>query len=251
MNEIDDRNDLAACCAGDTLCLWAAQGLTRGRAFASEDRRAVAVAAPALSGRDRLAVWGTPDAAVPLVVQVLAEVGPTFRPIGDSTLIDALVHGIPALMHRGTFGWMDRRAPDPLRADCRPQDPGKSEWLAPTELPGVDALLDAAFPKAYARPGTPGVQRWAGIHDDTGALAAVGALAWSAPEVGLLSGIAVRPEARGTGLGRQVCAFLLAEALGLYGTAALMVDGWNHTARRLYEGLGMRHHAVSGAAVRP
>jgi hypothetical protein len=45
MREIGDHEELAARCAADTLCLWAAQGLDgRCRAWRSADGRAVAVA---------------------------------------------------------------------------------------------------------------------------------------------------------------------------------------------------------------
>jgi hypothetical protein len=59
----------------------------------------------------------------------------------------------------------------------------------------------------------PGVERWAGVRDGAGRLAAVAALAWSAPGVGLIAGVAVQPGARGQGLGRQVCGFVVAAAL--------------------------------------
>ena len=50
---------------------------------------AVAVAAPALSTRDRLVVTGPAGDAIPLVRDVLREVGPAYRPLGDRGLIDA------------------------------------------------------------------------------------------------------------------------------------------------------------------
>ncbi|MFB9838969.1 hypothetical protein, partial [Actinoallomurus acaciae] len=75
MRAIHDHDELAELCAGDTLCLWAAQGLDgRGRAWASDDGRAVAVAGQHISRRDRIAVRGRADVAVPLVERVLAEV---------------------------------------------------------------------------------------------------------------------------------------------------------------------------------
>jgi ribosomal protein S18 acetylase RimI-like enzyme len=77
----------------------------------------------------------------------------------------------------------------------------------------------------------------------------VGALAWSAPPVGFLAGVAARPAARGQGLGWQVCRFLLAEALARHGAAALMVDEANQLARRLYQGLGLRYRALGVAAM--
>jgi hypothetical protein len=72
MREIGDHDELVTRCDADTLCLWAAQGLDgRCRAWRNADGRAVAVAGPGLSNRDRLAVRGEPDAAVALVPEVL------------------------------------------------------------------------------------------------------------------------------------------------------------------------------------
>jgi ribosomal protein S18 acetylase RimI-like enzyme len=245
MRDISSYAALEAACDGDTLCAWVAQGLDgRSRAWRSADGRALAVATPALAKRDRLAVWGAPDAAVPLVRAVLAEVGPTYRPLGDGPLIDALVDGLPGLARTGSFGWMDCTRPGPAAPA-----PGPAAWLAEADLPVVAALLEASYPESYAMPGAPGVERWAGARGDDGQLAAVGALAWSAPGVGLLAGVAVRPAARGQGLGRQVCGLLLAGALRRHRAAALMVADTNRAARRLYLGLGLRYRQLSVAAV--
>ncbi|WP_377270223.1 GNAT family N-acetyltransferase [Peterkaempfera sp. SMS 1(5)a] len=246
MREIHDHRELMARCGRDTLCIWAAQGLDgRSRAWTSTDGRAVAVAGPDLSTRDRLAVSGPADAAVPLAREVLAEVGPTYRPLGRPEVIDALVADHPDLMAGRTFGWMDRT--EPMTA---PQ-PGPAGWLGEAELPEATALLRAGFPDSDAMPGDPGVQRWAGLRGPGGQLLALAALAWSAPTVGLLAGVAVSPDARGQGLGRAVCHFVLAAALDGHGAAALMVDDGNLAALRLYQGLGLRHRQLHTALVAP
>ncbi|WP_377268049.1 GNAT family N-acetyltransferase [Peterkaempfera sp. SMS 1(5)a] len=244
MREIDDHDELMARCGGDTLCRWAAHGLDgHGRAWLSGDSRAVAIAGPGLSARDRLVVHGAADAAVPLAREVLAEVGPTYRPLGAPAVVDALTAGIPGLALVDSFGWMDRTTPLP------PSGTGAAVWLTDAELPQVAALVDEAFPTSHARPGVPGVERWAGVRDKaTGRLLAVAALAWSAPTLGLITGVAVSPAERGRGLGREVCRTVLAAALAEHGAAALMVDGDNLPARRLYQGLGMRHRPLRAAA---
>ncbi|MGH3435611.1 MAG: GNAT family N-acetyltransferase [Sciscionella sp.] len=243
MRELVDHQDLVALCDSDTLCLWAAQGLDgRSRAFTDRDGRAVAVAGPGLSVRDRLAVHGEPVAAVTLVGEVLAEVGPSYRLLGEPALIDALVAGVPELAAVKAFGWMDTTTLPP------PSTAGRAAWLTDAELPEATALLEAGFPASYAKPGTPGVQGWAGVRDAAGRLLAVAALAWSAPEVGLIAGVAVGPKARGQGLGHAVCTYVLAAAVHRHGAAALMIDEWNHPARRLYERLGMRHRPLCAAA---
>jgi len=245
VQEIGTHEELVARCGADTLCLWAAQGLDgRSRAWRSADGRAVAVAAPGLSARDRLAVHGPAGAAVALAGAVLDEVGPSYRPVGGRELIGALVAGVPALACVGTFGWMSCGRPAVL-----PPEPSAAGWLPGAALPEVAALLEASFPGSLARPGVAGAEHWAGLRDGTGRLAATGTLAWSAPAVGLISGVAVHPEARGQGLGRDICAFPFAEAMRRHGVVALMVEEWNHPARRIYRDLGLRYRAVSAAAV--
>ncbi|MGI5228270.1 GNAT family N-acetyltransferase [Actinoallomurus sp. CA-142502] len=242
MRAIHDHDELTALCAGDTLCLWAAQDLDgRGRAWASDDGRAVAVAGHDISRRDRIAVHGQADAAVPLVEQVLAEVGPTYRPLGDPGLIGAVVAGVPVLAPTRAFGWMETTE--------APAAAGGARWLTRPELPEAAALLDVAFPTSDARPGSRADERWAGLRDDAGRLVALAALVWPAPSVGLIAGVAVHPDARGLGLGRTVCAFVAAEAVARHGTAALMVDEWNRAAVRLYQGLGMRYRPLLAAHV--
>ncbi|WP_063795888.1 GNAT family N-acetyltransferase [Peterkaempfera griseoplana] len=246
MREIHDHRELMVRCGHDTLCVWAAQGLDgRSRAWSSADGRAVAVAGPALSTRDRLALSGPVDSVVPLARAVLEEVGPTYRPLGRPGVIDALVAGHPGLRPGRTFGWMDRT--EPMTA---PQD-GRAGWLTEAELPEAGALLQAGFPDSDAVPGAPGVHRWAGVRGPGGRLLALAALAWSAPSVGLLAGVAVSPEARGRGLGRTVCRFVLAAALEEHGAAALMVDDGNLPALRLYRGLGLRYRKLRAAMATP
>lgn len=244
MRAIDDHDELVALCGGDTLCRWVAQGLDgRGRAWASADGRALAVAGTGISRRDRIAVSGPAASVVPLVRDVLHEVGPTYRPLGDPPLIDAIVGGVPGLVSGKAFGWMERTAAGPAgrRRGAR--------WLSDPDMPETTALLQDTG--SDAMPGVPGVERWAGIRDDEGRLVAVAALAWSAPSVGLVAGVAVHPKIRGQGLGRAVCGFVIAEALRRYGCAALMVDGWNEAAIRLYRGLGMSYRPALAAYVEP
>jgi GNAT superfamily N-acetyltransferase len=245
VREISDNADLAAASHGDTLCAWAAQGLAgRSRAWLSDDGRALAVAGPALATRDRLVLRGDPAAAVPLVREVLAEVGPSYRPLGEAALIDEIAGRIPGLTRVARFGWMDCTRPGPPAPG-----PGPVQWLPEDGLAPVADLLAASYPSSYATPGGPGVERWAGVRGSDGQLDAVGALAWSAPAVGFMAGVAARPAARGQGLGRQVCRFLVAGALARHEAAALMVDDGNHAALRLYRDLGLRYRQLAAAAI--
>ncbi|WP_371653856.1 MULTISPECIES: GNAT family N-acetyltransferase [unclassified Streptomyces] len=237
----------------DPPLLWAAQGLTgasRARAWVSGDGRAFAVAVPDLSRHDRLAVSGPVGSLAPLVAEVLAETGPSYRPLGDEATVRALVEALPELRPVATFGWMSRTRPL-SSAEAGAADEGKARWLADDDAEEITALLAEAFPGSYAVPGAPGVGRWAGTRDDAGRLTSVAALAWSSPEVGLLAGVAVHPSARGRGLARTVVAKVLAEALAVHGTAALMVDGANDGAIRLYEGLGFAYRRFLAAELTP
>ncbi|GAA0622298.1 GNAT family N-acetyltransferase [Streptomyces crystallinus] len=225
----------------DPSLLWAAQGLTgSSRAWASEDGRAFAVAAPDLSCHDRLAVSGPVESLAPLVAEVLTETGPSYSPLGDEATVRALVEALPVLRPLATYGWMSRTRPlTPDEAGAA--DEGKARWLTDEDGPEIAGLLAEAFPHSYAVPGAPGVERWAGTRDDAGLITAVAALAWPSPEVGLVAGVAVHPSARGRGLARTVVTKVLAQALAVHGTAALMVEEANHTAIRLYESLGFAY----------
>ncbi|WP_217554755.1 GNAT family N-acetyltransferase [Streptomyces sp. GbtcB6] len=204
---------------------------------------ATAVAAPALSGRDRIAVAGAPEDALPLVRDVLAEVGPAYRPFGRSELIDELVRATPGLVPGGRrFLWMEtaRRPADPA--------PGVA-WLDERGEAAAAALFTGHFPDSYAQPGRPGVRRWAGVHDDSGSLLAVAADAWSAAGCGFMAGVVTRPEARGRGLAAAVSRFVVDALVRDHGRAALMVDAGNPAAIAVYGRVGMRGYLFGAAAV--
>ncbi|WP_042434326.1 GNAT family N-acetyltransferase [Streptacidiphilus anmyonensis] len=241
MRELFSVEELAVLTERDPLTLWTAQGLLRGgRAWAGED--AVISAAPAISTRDRVGLWArSPEAAVVLAREVLPQLPRSFRPFGDRPLVEAVAAAVPGLEVVGRFGWMDARETAP------PELP--AEWLSESdESEAINGILDRAYPVSYARPGLAGVTRWAGLRDDVGRLLAVGALAWSSPQVVLLSGIAVDPPARGKGLALPLCATLASAGLAEHGAVALMVEDHNTPARRVYERLGLRHRPVAAAA---
>lgn len=240
VRELNSLADVRSAARGDSLVLWAAAGSARGsRAFSAGE--AIAVAAPGLSGRDRLAVTGPADDASALVRAVLPHVGPTFRPIGDEELIRHVVTDVPGLEFVDAFGWMQTETATGSR--------GAASWLAASDGDDITALLDDTFPSSYARPGRPGVHRWAGVRDESGALLGCAADAWSAPDVGFLAGVATAEPARGRGVGAAVCSFVLDSLVARHGTAALIVDGWNAAAVRLYRGLGMSWRPLAAARV--
>ena len=278
MRTIDDHGAMMALCGGDTLCLWAAQGPDGdSRAWVSDDGRGLVVAGPRISKHDRLAVRGPADAVVPLIRAVLPEVGPTYRLLGDPDVVGAVVEGVPELVTGKSFGWMHSPSPyEPARHEPARHEPvrddgpagrrgggggavtrrlatrpvhGAPRWLSGADMAEATALLEAVFPGSNAMPGVPGVECWAGIRDDAGRLMALAALAWSAPAVGLITGVAVHRDAQGQGLGQAIGRFVLAAALARRGNAALMVDEGNRAAIRLYQRLGMRYRPVLAAYV--
>jgi hypothetical protein len=239
--ELHSIREVRSAAGGDALLLWAAADLARDtRVFSLGE--ATAVAAPALSCRDRLAVTGPAGDAAALVHAVLAEVGPTFRPIGDEDLIRDLMTRIPELKFVDAFGWMQT---DTATGRC-----GAAAWLSASDCAEITALLDRAFPGSYARPGRPGERRWAGVRDQSGALLACAADAWSSPQVGFLAGVATAEHAWGRGAGTAACSLVLDSLIADHGMAALIVDSWNTTAIHLYRGLGLSWRPIAAARVR-
>lgn len=244
--EVRDAGSLARACGGDPLVLWAAQTLRPGvRAWSKGG--AVAVATPALSNRDRLAVHGPAGPVASLLEPVLEWAGPSYRVLGPAQLVAAVAGRVRGLCVAGRFGWMetDRDATPP------PGDPPPGAgWLGPADGTEVADILQSALPESHARPGVAGVRRWAGIRVD-GRLAAVAADAWSTSPVGFVSGVATRPHLQGQGFGRAVVRFLLEAMARDHPHVGLFVDGGNEPAIKLYRSLGMALRPVAAAAVDP
>ena len=237
MQQLSTVADVVAAAGGDPQCVWVAQGLqTGGRAW--EHAGAVAVACPGLCGRDRLVIRGPAVAAGALVREAIRVLGPSYVPIGDPGVTATLLEQIAWLEPGSSFFWMD--------GTQLPQQPPAHEarWLARREWPAADAVLTAAgAPPSFGLPGHPGIRRWAGISDARGLLTSTAADAWSAPGIGFVSGVAVRPEARRSGQGRDICAFVIAALLAAHGRAALMVPDNGTAALSLCAGLGMSGRA--------
>jgi GNAT superfamily N-acetyltransferase len=242
--EIGDTESLADACGADALVLWAAQTLRPGvRAWTYGD--GMAVASPALSNRDRLAVHGPVASVAALVESVLTWVGPSYRVLGPAALVAGVAGLLPELRLSGEFAWMETHpGVPPLSADSE----SGATWLGPADGPEVAEILQAALPESHALPGVAGVRRWAGIRSG-GRLAAVAADAWSASAVGFVSGVATRPQLQGRGMGRAVVRFLLAAMRREHERVGLFVDAANAPAVALYRSLGMSLRPVAAAAV--
>lgn len=114
----------------------------------------------------------------------------------------------------------------------------------------VNAVLDAANPDSFARPGDPGVERWLGAYV-AGELAALGAITRVGDGTGYLQGVTTLPAYRGRGLGRAVSAALTRRAMAPTGVATLGVYVDNDPALAIYRRLGYRtvHVFTSGSTV--
>jgi hypothetical protein len=232
MQQLTSLADVVAASGADPQCIWAAQGLRDGgRAF--EHGGAVAVACPALAGRDRLVLRGPAAAAASLVHAVLDELGPQYVMSGDPALTAGLLDRLAWLAPGHRFGWMDCTQ----LAAHKPEHTAR--WLARLEWQDAAEVLGVASPHAHTRPGVPGVRRWAGIRGQDGTLTCTAADAWSTPGVGFLAGVAMLPEVRRTSQCSDVCAFVLAALLAAHGRAALMVAERDTAKIGLYTRLGM------------
>jgi hypothetical protein len=243
LQQLRSRGEVAEASGADPQCMWLAQGLLAGGA-AWAAGAAVLVACPAISGRDRAVVRGPADAAASLVRALVDAFGTTYSISGDPALMTGLLERVPWLEARGSFGWMDCIR----RPTCQPVH--EARWLSRLEWSAADHLLNVAYPKSFARPGVPGVTRWAGIMDLAGSLTSIAADAWSSPGLGFLAGLAVAPEARRTGQGRDVSAFVLKSLLAVHGRVAMMVQNSDQAAIARYAQLGLTYRNQHVVGVR-
>jgi ribosomal protein S18 acetylase RimI-like enzyme len=165
-------------------------------------------------------------------------IGANYRLLGDPDVIRAVAGSLDRYELSETFGWMQTWGPAP---DPPPAGSHHVDWISAAE---ADQLLAVAFPDSLARAGVPGVHRWAGARDRVGVLTATAAIAWSAPTVGFIAGVATDPSARGARYATAVCRFLVEILLPRHGTVALMVDEWNRPAIQIYRRLGFAWRTI-------
>jgi GNAT superfamily N-acetyltransferase len=203
-----------------TLRAW-----VRGRAAVVESSRVrPGQAAPA----PVLTCLGPAEDLVPLMA-ALADAGerPARLSVEDASYPH--VPGAWSFRRQGHWHWMLTASP------CPPPAVAVEEVADPAE---VDAVLDAANPDSFARPGSPGVECWLGVREQ-GRLVATGALTREHDGTGHLRGVSVLPGCGGRGLGRELSAALTRRAqAGRSGTATLGVYVDNAPALAIYRRLG-------------
>jgi ribosomal protein S18 acetylase RimI-like enzyme len=223
------------CLTGDDPLIRGVRGATRGPAWRTASGRAVAVTGYDAEDHVRsLVALGPPDETPDLVRGAHAE----------------LPDGIRVIVPRGTplplaqpSEWNFRAAydaPSPRPAEA------SVDWCADQEA--IRDLLRLVSPGTSAWPGDPKVRRWAGIRED-GRLLACLADTTAVADVGHISAIAVRTEARGRGLGPSITAWamrrMFAEGAGVV-TLGVYAD--NAVGLRMYDRLGFTvdHALTSG-----
>lgn len=146
--------------------------------------------------------------------------------------LDAVAAHLP-LADGNEWEWMyAARAPSLVPAESR------LVVLDEADAPEIRGLLDVANPRTDARPFELPDQHWVGARDEAGRLVACGVREPNVAGWPALSGISVHPDARGTGLGRAVTAYLTREAVRERGACTLGMYSDNDVARRTYHGLG-------------
>jgi GNAT superfamily N-acetyltransferase len=103
----------------------------------------------------------------------------------------------------------------------------------------VAEVLAKGFPDASMPAGHPDVRRWAGLRRD-GRLVAVAADATQTAGLGFVASIATHPDARGTGAGLAVTAWITAALVAEHGRCGLWHMAHNTVAAAIYTRLGYR-----------
>lgn len=200
------------------------------------------------TGVPTLTVVGPASDAAALVGRALAVVADVRRmtlPRGTLPLLPDPLPGNRRVGDGADWDWMWTQEPPPVQPRER-----NVVRLPEGAAPQVERLLDAASPRASARPGDPEVRAWWGVVDGDRLLACAASTELVAG-VPHLAGIAVLPSLQGRGLGGAVTAAVtravLAEGAEVC-TLGMYAD--NDTARRMYGRLGYRcDHRFSSRAL--
>lgn len=227
-------DDVLSLTGGDPI-IRGVRGAARGPAWRSASGRAVAVTAYDAQGRVRsLLALGPPDETPGLV----------------RAAYDGLPEGTRVIVPRGTPLPLAQPSEWNFRAayEAPPPQPAEASvgWCADEEA--ITDLLRLVSPGTSAWPGDPRVRRWAGIRED-GRLLACLADTSAVDDVGHISAIAVRPEARGRGLGPSITAWAMRRMFAAGAdVVTLGVYSDNAVGLRMYDrlGFGVDHAMTTG-----
>lgn len=185
---------------------------------------------------------GPPDDAFPLIAALpdLLEYAGTTHPGLTGLTLDA--HLAAAARSRlgstyrvevmGAWSWMSTHEPVAIETPWH-----LAELDDTSDAAELLAFYGTANPSAESEPGEGTSQYWLGVRDE-GRLVAAGALHTTPAGAPHLTGIAVHPAYRRTGLGAAVTAALTKEAVRRAGVATLGVMTANAAAIALYRRLG-------------
>lgn len=126
---------------------------------------------------------------------------------------------------------------------------GAAEWLGDADAGQIEAVLDAGFPEASARPGSSHARRWAGVRDD-GRLVACIADASTAPHTGYLAALAVHPDARGRGVGGRLLRWAVDRLLDEHPRVGFWYDTAEPTVPEWYARLGLTIERIADGHLR-
>ncbi len=134
---------------------------------------------------------------------------------------------------RSDWEWMYAVSPPPVIAAEERLEP-----LVEGDREQLDAFLALHNSRTDARPFQTPDQHWVAVRGLAGDLVACGVREPGVSGYPVLSGITVRPDHRGEGLGLAVTAYLTRAAIAERGVSVLGLYSDNDVARRLYHGLG-------------
>lgn len=234
LHRIESHEALLAATHGSPFVRWDVPRGLEGAAYGSGD--AVAVPRRTHTRRLGLLVMGPPTDAGRLVAAMAAD-GVLPEDLRSVTVqrgsLDAVGAHLPLSDDGNEWEWLCTRSVPPVSdAERRLSD------LSRDDLDDIRGLLADANPGTDARPFEHPHQQWVGAWDEDHVLLACGVLEPGVAGQPVLSGITVRAQARGTGLGAAVTGRLTRAAVEQDGVCTLGLYSHNDVARRVYLRLG-------------
>ena len=194
-----------------------------------------------------LSAIGEPDTAARLVDTVLEDVRG-----GDVAVAAPLGLTVPRSLGVARWGGTANEFSTwdvMVTESVPPPQPGEDAVRPLSDLPEIQAFLDAHSPRHSVRADKPAVLLWGGIRDEhDGTLLSIGALTLRGDRAPYLASIATVPRARGRGYGAAVTAFLTRSSLASGSPLCTLAHyDPNPAARSVYLRVGYRttHQNIS------